>query len=88
MKPEKDWTENQMNIFASYYHGMIFVLSVLLISEIPGIIFEGNLFVRLSMILIVIPFLLFFNYIMFRNLKAIWIKENKLRDIKTKRGKK
>lgn len=87
MSETPDFTINQMNIFCSYFHGMIFALNILLLIEIPMIILEGNLFVQLSTILIIIPFLTFFNVIMFINLKAIWMKENKLRISKRNGGK-
>lgn len=75
MNKEKTWTENQMNIFSSYFHGMIFILSILLLFEIPMMLIEGDLLIRLSIICLTIPFLTYFNVIMFINLKIIWMRE-------------
>lgn len=77
MKERKIWTINQMNIFMSCLHGIVFTLSFLFLFEIPKTIIEGDLFVRLMMIFILIPLLIFINYIGFKDLKGMWIKYSK-----------
>lgn len=74
-----DFTTTQINMVLIFFHGCVFGLSYMFIWEIPRMILTGSLLIQLSTIFVIIPMLIFLNYIGYKNIRGIWLQENKYR---------
>jgi len=72
-RKKEDWTEAQADMFMSFFHGIIFTLSLLFFLELPNILLNTSKLWRILIIcLVILPILTWINYNGIRYLAYRW----------------